>query len=104
MDIQFSYTDLVYKKIFIFFFNTNPVLCPISHMIALGFNDNAFDPNGVKSPAEIFKFNIKPDLLCQVIPWARKKLKSLVFLVPNNIQTKAKASPDKPLIYAIYYQ
>ena len=102
--MQLSHTDLACRKTYTFFLDTNPVLCPISHIITLGFNNNAFDPNGVNSPAEIFKLHVKPGLLCQAIPWAGKKLKSPVFLAPNNIQPKAKASPNKPLTYAMYHR
>ena len=72
------------------------MFCPISHIIALGFDDDAFDADGVTSPEDIFKLRAKPGLRCQPIPWSRKKLDRPVFLAPN--------SPDKALTYAMYHQ
>jgi hypothetical protein len=72
------------------------MLCPISHITALGFDDDAFNADAVTSPEEVFKLGVKPGLQSQPIPWKPEKRNSPVFLAPN--------SPDKALPYAMYHR
>ena len=72
------------------------MLCPVSHIIAQAFNDDAFNANGVTSPEDIFKLKVKPGLRCQSIPWKRKKLDRPIFFAP--------VFPRKALTYAMYHR
>ena len=72
------------------------MLCPVSYIIAQAFNDDAFNTNGVTSPEDVFKLEVKPGLRSQPILWKKKKLDCPVFFAP--------VSPGKALIYAMYHR
>lgn len=52
--------------------DVNSALCLVTHIITLGFNDNAFKADRETSPEYIFKLYFKPALGCQPIPRGKK--------------------------------
>ncbi|KAF2729867.1 hypothetical protein EJ04DRAFT_527418 [Polyplosphaeria fusca] len=78
--------------------NSNPFLCPIAHMIAVGLHHDAFAASTIRDPEAILRARIPKRKTCRIFRWKESKLKEPIFREPQRAKGQASlASPVMPL-------
>ncbi|KAF2194980.1 hypothetical protein K469DRAFT_698544 [Zopfia rhizophila CBS 207.26] len=63
--------------------HSNPFLCPIAYMIAVGLHNNAFAASKVRDPEKILRARIPTRKFCRIFRWKESKLKEPIFREPE---------------------
>jgi hypothetical protein len=63
----------IHSTTFLFREEDDPILCPITDILALAFADDAFEAPSLKSPEQIFKLKVKPPVNSVQLKWKNAK-------------------------------
>ncbi|KAL5407310.1 hypothetical protein PMIN04_011770 [Paraphaeosphaeria minitans] len=93
-------------KTFKMYQNKNPLLCPITRMIAVGLHRNAFAASSIRSAEAILRARIPRRKTCRIFRWKETMLKEPVFREPtrnkDRAMSKGLAEPLRPQTAARY--
>lgn len=63
--------------------NSNPLLCPIAHMVSVGLHHDAFAASTIRDPEAILRARIPKRKTCRIFRWKESKLKEPIFREPD---------------------
>ncbi|KAL9127453.1 MAG: hypothetical protein Q9217_003670 [Psora testacea] len=90
-------------KTYIFFIDTNPVFCIISHIISLACDDDAYLAPDM-TPRKVLTLDVRRGLNCQQILWKEEILGVPVFRASVRTPNGYVISPDRELPYDQYHE
>lgn len=82
------------RKTYRVYQHSNPFLCPIAHMVAVGLHHNAFAASTVRSPKDILRAQVPKRKSSRIFRWKQSKLKEPIFREPDRSRDQV-TSPDK---------
>ncbi|KAI9709018.1 MAG: hypothetical protein M1828_002552 [Chrysothrix sp. TS-e1954] len=87
-------------KTFLFYENKNLLLCPIAHMLALAFHDEAFEASSISQVAQIFNVEVSPQKRSVTLWWKEEKENVPILRQPARTAAGRRTSAELPLTSA----
>jgi hypothetical protein len=94
--------SVIDRTTFLFHEEDDPIFCPITHMLALAFADNAFEAPSLKSAKDIFKLKIRRPFNSVQLMWKESMLKTPIFRQAVRCADGFQTSPRKALCYSTF--
>ena len=92
----------VYRTTFLFREEALPILCPISHILALAIRDDAFKLDGLTSAEPFFTTNLQPPMKAMKVHWKLSMLKAPIFRQVVRSADGLQTSEHKALRYSTF--
>ena len=93
--------DCYCRKKFGFFVDANPLICVLSHILVLAYDDEAFRVSGV-TPDRVLRLSVRSGSNNLPIQWKPEILPQPVFRAPNNTRRREGKTGRQGLNYDTY--
>jgi len=87
----------IYSVLFPLFLQNEPIFCPLTHLIALAVDDNAFENPKIQSVEQVFDLKVEGPVQSTILYWKPGIRKAPIFRHPAKFGTER-----RPLSAALF--
>ena len=95
-------TNTLFRTTFLFHEETLPILCPVSHILAIAIRDDAIEVDGFNKAEPFFETNLQNPTKAILVHWKPELLKTPIFRQAVRAPNGFTLSTQKALRYSTY--